>query len=158
MLGTADGLAKAPYIRESRRIISRKTIVEQEIAKAWNPQPRRLTDSVGVGHYAIDLHMTTVTRTMMFEETQPFEIPLNAMIPVRMRNLLPASKNIGATHLTCGCFRLHPVEWTVGEAAGYLAAYCIRNELTPAQVADQRLSDFQRMLMDHGFQLHWESL
>ena len=36
MLGTADGLAKAPYIRESRRIISRKTIVEQEIAKAWN--------------------------------------------------------------------------------------------------------------------------
>lgn len=158
MLGTADGLAKAPYIRESRRIISRKTIVEQEIAKAWNPQPRRLTDSVGVGHYAIDLHMTTVTRTMMFEETQPFEIPLNAMIPVRMRNLLPASKNIGATHLTGGCFRLHPVEWTVGEAVGYLAAYCIRNELTPAQVADQRLSDFQRMLMDHGFQLHWESL
>ena len=46
----------------------------------------------------------------------------------------------------------------MGEAAGYLAAYCIRNELTPAQVADQRLSDFQRMLMDHGFQLHWESL
>ena len=94
----------------------------------------------------------------MFEETQPFEIPLNAMIPVRMRNLLPASKDIGATHLTGGCFRLHPVEWTVGEAAGYLAAYCIRNELTPAQMADQRLSDFQRMLMDHGFQLHWESL
>ena len=74
------------------------------------------------------------------------------------QGLLPASKNIGATHLTGGCFRLHPVEWTVGEAAGYLAAYCIRNKLTPAQVADQRLSDFQRMLMDHGFQLHWESL
>ena len=158
VLGTEDGLAKAPYIRESRRIVARKTIVEQEIAKAWNPQPRQLTDSVGVGHYAIDLHITTATQTTMFEEAQPFEIPLNALIPIRMRNLLPAAKNIGATHLTGGCFRLHPVEWTVGEAAGHLAAYCVRNKLTPAQVADHRLADFQQTLMNHGFQLHWHEI
>ncbi len=158
MIGTEDGLAKAPYIRESRRIVSRKTIVEQDITKEWNFEPRRLRDSVGVGHYAMDLHSTTVTRTSMYAATQPFEIPLNAMIPIRMRNLLPACKNIGATHLTGGCFRLHPVEWTIGEAAGYLAAYCVRNALTPVQVADQYLSDFQQLLLDHGFQLHWKDI
>ena len=155
VLGTADGLAKAPYIRESRRIVARKTILEQEIAKAWNPTPRVLADSVGVGHYAIDLHLTTKTHTTMYEATQPFEIPLNALLPVRMRNLLPAAKNIGATHLTGGCFRLHPVEWTVGEAAGHLAAFCVRHRLEPVAVADGRLREFQNTLVQNGFQLHW---
>lgn len=30
------------------------------------------------------------------------------------------NKNIGITHITNGCYRLHPVEWNIGEAAGYL--------------------------------------
>ena len=135
-----------------------KTICEQEIAKAWNPAPRRCPDSVGVGHYAIDLHLTTRSHTLMYEETQPFEIPLNALLPVRMRNLLPAAKNIGATHLTGGCFRLHPVEWTVGEAAGHLAAFCVRHGLEPGAVADRYMKDFQDILLQNGFQLHWEGL
>src|SRR5690349_23906379 len=28
----------------------------------------------------------------------------------RSRNLLPAAKNLGVTHITNGCYRLHPVE------------------------------------------------
>ncbi len=157
VLGTGDGLAKAPYIRESRRIVARQTILEQEIAKAFAPAPLKRKDSVGVGHYSIDLHLTTRTRTSFFEEAWPFEIPLAAMIPVHMSNLLPACKNIGATHLTGGCFRLHPVEWTVGEAAGHLAAYCVLHGMSPSRVADEALEDFQTLLMEHGFQLHWKA-
>ena len=41
----------------------------------------------------------------------PFQIPLGALIPQRIENLLPACKNIGTTHITNGCYRLHPVEW-----------------------------------------------
>ena len=156
-LGTKDGLAKAPYIRESRRIVARHTILEQEVLASENPAPRQLPDSVGVGHYAIDLHITTRSHTTMFQPAQRFEIPLSAMIPVRMKNLLPACKNIGATHLTGGCFRLHPVEWTVGEAAGYLSAYCLKRQCTPAQVLNEHLADFQAMLTEQGFQLHWKT-
>lgn len=155
LIGTEDGLAKAPYIRESRRIVARKTIVEQEVAEKFNPAPVQLPDSVGVGHYAMDLHKTTRTGTTMYQPAQRFEIPLSAMIPVRMKNLLPACKNIGATHVTGGCFRLHPVEWTVGEAAGYLAAYCLDHACTPANVLDEHLADFQNLLVEKGFQLHW---
>ncbi|MBR6568890.1 MAG: FAD-dependent oxidoreductase [Clostridia bacterium] len=155
-LGTEDGLAKAPYIRESRRIVAKKTIVEQEVAEKYNPVPVQLKDSVGVGHYAMDLHKTTRTGTTMYQPAQRFEIPLSAMIPVRMKNLLPACKNIGATHLTGGCFRLHPVEWTIGEAAGYLSAYCLEHSCTPAQVLDNQLTDFQNLLIRNGFQLHWK--
>ncbi len=56
---------------------------------------------------------------------RPFQIPLGALIPVRIENLLPAAKNIGTTHITNGCYRLHPVEWNVGEVAGELAAHCL---------------------------------
>ncbi len=154
-LGTEDGLAKAPYIRESRRIVAKKTIVEQEVAEAFNPAPVQLKDSIGVGHYAMDLHKTTRTGTSMYQPAQRFEIPLSAMIPVRMKNLLPACKNIGATHVTGGCFRLHPVEWTIGEAAGYLGAYCMDHNCTPEEVLNEHLEDFQNLLVKHGFQLHW---
>jgi hypothetical protein len=46
--------------------------------------------------------------------TRPFQIPMGALILVRIRNLLAAAKNIGTTHITNG---LHPVEWNTGEAA-----------------------------------------
>jgi len=125
------------------------------VAEKFNPAPVPLRDSVGVGHYAMDLHKTTRTGTTMYQPAQRFEIPLSAMIPVRMKNLLPACKNIGATHVTGGCFRLHPVEWTVGEAAGYLAAYCVNKGCKPVDVLNEHLEDFQKLLVENGFQLHW---
>jgi hypothetical protein len=48
-----------------------------------------------------------------------------------MTNLLAANKNIGTTHITNGCYRLHPVEWNIGEAAGHLAAYCLSSGTSP---------------------------
>ena len=53
------------------------------------------------------------------------------MIPQRVDNLLPACKNIGTTHITNGCYRLHPVEWSVGEAVGMLLAYAKEKKVLP---------------------------
>lgn len=156
IMGTKDGLAKAPYIRESRRIRALKTIREQDVSKSCCSHPPVTEDSVGVGHYAIDIHMTTVTHSFQYGDAWPFEIPLSAMIPVRVKNLLPACKNIGATHLTSGCYRLHPVEWNVGEVAGYLAAYCLQENVLPVDVWKHRLSDFQELLVKEGIMLHWD--
>ena len=155
-MGTEDGLAMAPYVRESRRIKAVKTICEQDVSREQNSCPRKVEDSVGVGHYAIDIHMTTVSHRFFYAPTWPFEIPLSAMIPVRIKNLLPACKNIGATHLTSGCYRLHPVEWNVGEVAGYLAAYCIEEKLLPIEVLNKKLKDFQKLIQEKGVELHWD--
>ena len=74
-----------------------------------------------------------------------------------MRNLLPACKNLGVTHITNGCYRLHPVEWNVGEAAGLLAAHCLEQGLEPHQVREDaaRLAEFQRLCVQQGFELEW---
>jgi hypothetical protein len=59
------------------------------------------------------------------------------MIPVRVENLLPGGKNLGVTHITNGAYRVHPVEWNVGEVAGLLAAFSLERNLTPRSVRNR---------------------
>jgi len=49
-------------------------------------------DTAGIGHYAMDLHITTRGDHANFGGTLPFQIPLGALIPRRVENLLPAGK------------------------------------------------------------------
>jgi hypothetical protein len=160
--GTAHGLAKHVYIREARRIQAELTVVEEHIGVEARPGivgAEEFEDSVGVGSYRIDLHMSTGQRNYVDVSNYPFQIPLGALLPVRVENLLPACKNIGTTHITNGCYRLHPVEWNIGEAAGALAAYCLDKGLTPRQVRNtpDLLVDFQNLLTQKlGFVLKWQ--
>jgi hypothetical protein len=160
-VGTRDGLAKHVYIRESRRIKAQFTVLEQHVGvEARRPLvgAQLFPDSVGIGSYRIDLHPSTALRTYIDVSCWPFQIPLGALLPVRVENLLSSCKNLGVTHITNGCYRLHPVEWNIGEAAGALAAYCLSKGLTPRQVRDtpHHLADFQAMLTSVlGFELAW---
>jgi hypothetical protein len=107
--------------------------------------------------YRIDLHPSTGGDTYIDVASCPFQIPLGALIPVRLRNLLPAGKNIGTTHITNGCYRLHPVEWNVGEVAGALAAHCLDQGVEPddVQATGRLLGDFQHSLVRDGVELAW---
>ena len=157
VLGTKDGFAMAPYIRESRRIKAIKTITEHLMNAELRDDLPVLEDSVGVGSYHIDLHMTTKNHRFFYFKTWPFEIPLSAMIPIRTKNLIPACKNIGTTQLTNGCYRLHPVEWNIGEVAGYLACYAMDQGITPKMVYEDKmhLNTFQSLLDEKGIERHW---
>ncbi len=158
ILGTSDGLAKAPYLRESRRIQSEFLVTEDHVgeeARAGTNRAERFYDSVGVGSYRIDLHPSTGGDNYIDVASLPFEIPLGALIPVRVENLIPAAKNIGVTHITGGCYRLHPVEWNIGEAAGVLAAWCNKKTTSPKGVRAAHLSEFQDVLISQGVQLRW---
>jgi len=167
VVGTKDGLAKYPYIREGRRIKAEFTVLEQHVTvpermretglKQDEVRAAVFADSVGIGHYAMDLHITTHGDHANFGGTLPFQIPLGALIPRRMENLLPACKNLGVTHLTNGCYRLHPVEWNIGEAAGALAAFCVAQKKAPRQVRNrpELLADFQKLLRTDGVRLEW---
>jgi hypothetical protein len=117
----------------------------------------RYDDSVGIGMYRIDLHPSTGGDNYIDVASSPFEIPLGALIPRRVENLLPAGKNIGTTHITNGCYRLHPVEWNIGEAAGALAAYCLDHATTPRAVRNDPdlLAGFQQRLAADGVELRW---
>jgi hypothetical protein len=168
VMGTVDGLAKAPYVRESRRIQSIFRVLEEHVGvenralviagqSGAELRSAEFRDSVGVGSYAIDLHPSTSGDNYIDFETWPFQIPLGALLPVRMENLLPACKNIGTTHVTSGCYRLHPVEWGIGEAVGCLVRYALHTGRAPRAIREnlQTLDDFQKMLQQEGVETSW---
>ncbi len=160
VMGTPDGLSKAPYIREGRRIRAHKRILEQAVSAACQKNARAAPsdDTVGVGWYPIDLHRCVDNPDMaLFAPTRPFQIPLGSLLPLQPSNLLAAGKALGTTHLTNGAYRLHPVEWAVGEAAGTLAVYCLMETCTPRETRQTRrqLRRFQLTLLQNGIPLAW---
>lgn len=161
LFGTADGLAKAAYIRESRRIKAEYTIVEQDVSPEFNKgkSGKFYDDRVGIGSYSIDLHPSMSGRTYLDIKALPFHIPLGALIPKEVDNLLASCKNIGTTHITNGCYRLHPTEWNIGEACGSIVSFCIQTKKTPKTVRENSalLKGFQNQLRSEGFELEWPS-
>lgn len=163
IVGTEDGLAKYPYVRESRRIAAEFTVLETHVSTEARMRAggaataATFADSVGIGSYAIDLHPTCGGDNYIDFEALPFQIPLGALIPKRVDNLLPACKNIGTTHITNGCYRLHPVEWNIGEAVGVLAALCTQKKTSPRAVrhTPPLLAEMQRRLVADGVLLAW---
>src|SRR5690606_3926307 len=166
IMGTEDGMAKYPYVRESRRIKALFTVLEEHVGaqnramitgKESGNSAADFYDSVGTGYYHIDLHPSSAGDNYIDFGSLPFQIPLGALVPIRMENLLPANKNIGTTHLSNGCYRLHPVEWSIGEAVGMLVSHVIDKELSPRSVRENRrnLKEFQALIRSQGIDTHW---
>ncbi|MBL8061175.1 MAG: FAD-dependent oxidoreductase [Chthonomonas sp.] len=159
-VGTRDGLAMAPYHRESRRIKARFTMTEAHVGKDMRPDGAvEFWDSIGIGSYRMDLHPSASGRNGIDNDAWPYQVPLGSLVPERMTNLLPACKNIGVTHIANGCTRLHPTEWNIGEAAGLLAAYCLGDEITPQGVYEDRnrVVEFQNLCVAQGIEIEWPS-
>ncbi len=164
LVGTEDGLAKYPYIRESRRIRAEFTVTELHVGTAARGKnsaaeitAEAFPDSVGLGSYAIDLHPSSGGDNYIDILALPFQIPLGSLLPQRIENLLPACKNIGTTHITNGCYRLHPVEWNIGESVGALVAFALAKKTSPRAIraTPALLAAFQSQLTTQGIPLAW---
>lgn len=166
IMGTQDGMAMYPYVREARRIKSVFTILEEHVGeenralvagKNTGTKGADFFDSVGIGFFRIDLHPTTMGNNYIDIAGTNFQIPLGALLPRRMQNLVAANKNIGTTHITNGCYRLHHVEWNIGEAAGSLIAYAVDKKTTPHAVREKKdlLEGLQTFIRKQGIETQW---
>ncbi len=163
---TNDGIALEPYIREARRGIALTTIVYQDTAEQYyggQARARCFDDSIGIGHYALfDIHPTDNPNHLIFNSKDemkclPFTISLKALVPVNTENLILSAKSIGTTHLSNSVYRMHAVEWAVGEAGGHLAAFALNEGVNIRNIAtDKRLTyKFQGLLARHQIPLFW---
>jgi hypothetical protein len=120
----------------------------------------RFEDSIGIGSYRIDLHPASLGENYIDISSLPFEIPMGALIPQRVENLMAAAKNLGVTHITNGCYRLHPVEWNVGESAGLLATRAIQLKMPPRRFrqSEKLRREFQDWIQAQGVEIAWPRL
>lgn len=156
-----DGFAPFPYVRESRRLLAEAPLTEKAmLADPTNPEAKTGPtpfDSVGIALYPLDIHPARGEPPLLVP-VLPYSLPLGAFIARSgPANILPASKDLGASRLAAASARTHPTEWLIGEIAGNLAAFCLNRDVTPAQVrADPvLLSAFQAQLKTNGITTSW---
>ncbi len=126
-------------------------------------------DSVGIGHYAIDFHPCLTNsppespgnkeregERRGASPAYPFQIPLRAMIPQKIDNLLVTGKSIATSHIASAAYRTQSFEWSVGAAAGTTAVFALKNQIAPYQLVDKlpqpepQLEALQRLLEEDG--------
>ena len=161
---TDDGIALEPYIREARRGVALTTIRHEDVAQKFFGKAARarcFDDSVGIGQYHyLDVHPNDTPGHVDLGNANislPFTIPLTALIPINTNGLILSAKSIGTTHITNSAYRMHPVEWAIGEAGGYLAAFALNQGVEVRQVATEvKLKrQFQGWLAQQGIPLFW---
>ncbi len=157
--GTADGLALAPYVRESRRLRVARPVSSHDLAPArGSDYPNPMDDSLGVAWYHADLHHRVGLRQSVYAPTGPFQIPARAFVGSECVNLIMGAKNIGATQIAAAAYRVHAGEWAVGEAAGHLALTATDSGVTPFEVTKRPdlLLAVQRSLVESGTPIRWK--
>ncbi|MEZ4534678.1 MAG: FAD-dependent oxidoreductase [Cyanobacteriota/Melainabacteria group bacterium] len=89
-------MSKYPYIRESRRIIPERLVVENDIGVSFNSgaRARFCKDSVGIGHYPIDIHGPQEKRRR--PRTRPFQIPMGRFFQKTPRTYCLPAKTSGS--------------------------------------------------------------
>ncbi|NJK37709.1 MAG: FAD-dependent oxidoreductase [Oscillatoriales cyanobacterium RM2_1_1] len=106
-------------------------------------------DSVGIGHYAIDFHPCMVKspaetpgnierpgERLGQGAAYPFQIPLRAMIPQEIDNMLVVGKSIATSHIASAAYRVHSFEWSSGVAAGATAIFALEEGIAPYELVD----------------------
>ncbi len=148
-------------------LISNKNIDLEQIHR--RSRSTIFPDSVGIGHYAIDFHpcmkQYPAEKAGNKEregerrgagQSYPFQIPLRAMIPQKIDNLLVTGKTIATSHIAAAAYRVHSFEWSSGAAAGIIAAFTLEENILPYQLIDEsylkekQLHSLQRILNDSG--------
>uniref|UniRef100_B8HX36 FAD dependent oxidoreductase n=1 Tax=Cyanothece sp. (strain PCC 7425 / ATCC 29141) TaxID=395961 RepID=B8HX36_CYAP4 len=135
----------------------------------WRTRSRIYSDSVGIGQYNIDFHPCMLHsppekagnierpgERQGADEAYPFQIPLRAMIPPRIDNLVVTGKNMAMSHIAAAAYRVHSIEWSAGAAAGTVAAFSLDKNLLPYRLVanlpsrNRHLESLQKRLQFNG--------
>lgn len=176
-LGTQSGLSMMPYIREGRRILGHPAYgqdsfmaVEADLREDMTGGRDFRTTAIALAHYDIDIHGCRYRNDQPSYEAasasikefvvRPLQIPLEAIMPQGVDNLLMGGKSIAVSHIVNGVTRVHYGEWSLGGAAGATAGWLLREskpaDLTPAQiVVTGQMPALQAFLVSQGLRLTW---
>ena len=162
---SGDGIALEPYVREARRGIATTTIRHEDVAERFFPDQSRarcFEDSLGIGQYHyLDLHGNLVEGHITPKGKDvialPFSLPAGALIPMTADGLILSAKSIGTTHITNAAYRMHPMEWAIGEASGFLAVFSVWTGEDPRRIVETLplLRKLQGFACRNGIPIFW---
>lgn len=116
-------------VRESRRILGRHILTEDDLMKA-----RRFDDAIATGCWYLDLHpnKTVLGSANDFDpkkvQPEPYDIPYRSLVPQKLSNLLVAGRCHSATRGAHASTRVTATAMAMGEAAGVAAVMSLKSK------------------------------
>ncbi|HCK11808.1 MAG: FAD-dependent oxidoreductase [Gemmatimonadetes bacterium] len=121
-------------VREGRRIHGRYEVTGQDLLEG-----ARFEDAVCRVTMGIDVHSTDLSKTKIVEarphRSQPYDIPLRALIAKDVDGLLMAGRCISGDFIAHSSYRVTGNAVAMGQAAGICAARAVLCDLLPHEVA-----------------------
>lgn len=142
------GSASTLGVRESRRILGRYQLTEQDLMMG-----RTYPDSVvHKANFCLDIHNPAGAGQAVHEERcpvtpKPYDIPFSAMCPIGCDNLITAGRCISGTHVAHSSYRVMRICMAMGQAAAAAASIMCKTKTTTATVDADKI---RRHLIDRG--------
>ena len=168
IFGTKNGMAKFPYMRDSRRsvgmngyILSANDItLRKDELKNINPNiktGKTFPDRVGLLSYSIDTRTTkgctgkTPQHIRNYNrQPLPYFLPYRALTNQKVKNLLLAGKTMAQSYLVNASSRVHTGEWVSGIAAGHAAGFINNNKLESTHVVLKHITALQKHIRKYS--------
>lgn len=132
-------------IRETRHFKGEYTITKEDILEARVFEDWVVKDA----HFNFDVHNMTgsgLDKTgaqKNFTQEKGYTIPYRCLVPQKVDGLLLCGRNISGTHMAHSNFRVMPICFAMGEAAGIAAAQAVKNNTQPRNIS---AADIQKYL------------
>lgn len=141
-------------VRETRHFAGEYTITEEDILNAI-----KFNDWIATKcYFNFDIHslvgpgLDTNGSQGKFEKEQKekYTIPMRALIPKQIDNLILCGRNISGTHKAHSNYRVMPICINIGEGAGIIAALASEKNIIPRNVEVEKV---QEILIKRGIKL-----
>ncbi len=125
-------------VRETRRIVGEYQLTAEDLLRA-----RKFEDVIARGAYPVDIHNpegkgTTLKR---LPPGEAYDIPLRALLPKGVEDLIVAGRCISGTHEAHSSYRVMPISMATGQAAGVCAALAMHLGESPRGVPIAMVQD-----------------
>lgn len=137
-------------VRESRRIRGKYLIEAEDLIAG-----KRFEDAVvHRANFSIDIHNPTGGGQSETEgcphKAQPYDIPMRALQPLNVENLILAGRCISGSHRAHASYRVMHIAMAIGQAAGAMASVAVMKN---CKVSELQYPDVQKVLLSQGCNL-----
>ena len=138
-------------VRETYRVVGEKTITESEYLEGYVPD-----DALSWSYWMVDEHNagSSGARLVFHENGRVGAVPLGAMLPKGVPDMLVAGRAVSSDHGANSALRVQASCMAMGQAAGVVAALAAANKVDPREVpldlVRQRLTDIGHIVPDKG--------
>lgn len=130
-------------VRETYRVVGEKTITEEEYLSGYIHE-----DALAWSYWMVDQHNTKSSARLVFHEKGlAGTVPLGAMLPRGVKNMLVAGRAVSSDHGANSALRVQASCMAMGQAAGAVAALAAINHCEPREVS---LDLVRKKLTDMG--------